>query len=80
MVGVGPYEPGDGDGAGWKVHTLLGGKSAFSATSSSGRRVTPVEHSPRGAPATPLLYGANHAVIEYPPAGRTSGPEPYPPP
>ncbi len=41
----GPYGPGDGEGAGPKVHALSGGKSAFSATSSSGRSVTCVEHS-----------------------------------
>ena len=64
MAHIGSYTPGDGEGAGPKVHALSGGKSALSATSSSGRSVTCVEHSSRGAPATPPLYGASQAVIE----------------
>ena len=64
MVDLGPYGPAGGEGAGLKVHALLDGKSAFRPTSSSGRRVTCVAHSPRGVPITPRLFVANHAVIE----------------
>jgi hypothetical protein len=60
----GAYEPGDGEGAGPKVHALLGGKFALSATSPSGWRSTFVEHASRGVPVTAPSRVANDAVIE----------------